>query len=209
MSGEQMERSQQQGPEAAVGRDGEQQWSGETAQGGSPGSGSTAGSAGSQPNSVERAVGVAREQAGEAADAFRRGEFMQQAAVDPDASGDDRLIALLSYITQIVVPVFMPVIVLLSESSKRRPFQRYHAVQSLALTVTFMGLGIAALIGTAVIQIIPIIGQIVAFLVACLTPIAVLMTWIALLYYGFQAYQGKRFAVPGLTSMLRDQGWLP
>ena len=31
------------------------------------------------------------------------------------------------------------IIVLLSESSKKRPFQRYHAVQSLALVVVFLG----------------------------------------------------------------------
>jgi hypothetical protein len=34
------------------------------------------------------------------------------------------------------------------------------------------------------------------------------MAWFALVYYGYQAYQGKRFAIPGLTSFLRDQGWV-
>ena len=71
----------------------------------------------------------------EAADAFRRGEIMQNSEIDVLADSDDRLIALLSYATQIVIPVIMPIIVLLSESSKKRPFQRYHAVQSLAFVV--------------------------------------------------------------------------
>jgi uncharacterized membrane protein len=160
------------------------------------------------PTPVERAAGMAREQASEAADALRRGEFMQDAGVDPAANNDDKLIALLAYATQIVIPVVMPVIVLLSESSKKRPFQRYHAVQSLALMLLFVAIGVAVSIGTAVFQIVPLIGQLLGVLVLCLTPIAYLMAVVALLYYGYQAYQGKRFAIPGLTSFLRDQGWV-
>lgn len=157
---------------------------------------------------VERAANKAREQAQQAAQALRQGEFMQGAAVDPMADRDDRLIAMLSYATQIVIPVIMPAIVLLSESSKNRPFQRYHAVQSLALAVVFMAAGAAVGLGTLVLQLIPLIGWVVGLLVLCLSPIAYLMAVVALLYYGYQAYQGKRFAIPGLTSFLRDQGWL-
>ena len=160
---------------------------------------------------AERLVGVAREQAAQAADAIRRGEFMRDPMVDPDASSDDRLIALLSYATQIIIPVVMPAIVLLSESSKQRPFQRYHAVQSLALMVVFMGFGAATIFGTAFLSIIPIIGwvfRILGVLLLCLAPIALIMGVMALGFYGYQAYQGKRFAIPGLTSFLYDQGWL-
>ena len=157
---------------------------------------------------IEQAVETARGQANVAADALRRGEFMQDAAVDAGASSDDRLIALLAYVTQIFVPLIMPLIILLSESSKKRPFQRYHAVQSLALSVLFMALGVAAVIGIAIVQIVPVVGFIVGLLMLCLTPVAYLMAVIALLYYGYQAYQGKRFAIPGLTGFLRDQGWL-
>jgi uncharacterized membrane protein len=157
---------------------------------------------------MQRTTQAAREQAGAAADAFRRGEFMQDAAVDGAANSDDRLIALLSYVTQVFIPVIMPIIVLLSESSKQRPFQRYHAVQSLALTLLFVLIAVAAGIGAMIIQIIPVVGQLVALLLFCLSPIAYLMAVIAMFYYGYQAYQGKRFAIPGLTTFLRDQGWL-
>ncbi len=160
------------------------------------------------PSPVERAAGAAREQAGEAADALRHGELMRDVAVDPNASGDDRLIALLCYGTQVLIPAVMPIIVLLSASGKQRPFQRYHAVQSLALTVVFVGLTIAALIGTGIIQIVPLIGGLVGLVMLCLGPIAYLMAVAALVYYGYQAYQGKRFAIPGLTSFLQDQNWL-
>lgn len=160
------------------------------------------------PTPAERAAQRAREQAGQAAEALRHGEFMHDAAVDPEANRDDKLIALLSYITQILIPLILPVIVLLSESSKKRSFQRYHAVQSLALSLTFFALGAALGIGTAIIQVIPLVGQLVGLLMICLMPILWFMAVIALLYYGYQAYQGKRFAIPGLTSILRDQGWL-
>lgn len=176
---------------------------GESAETGSPGN-----NTGNGPTPMGRMAESAREQAGAAADALRRGEFMHDATMDAEASRDDKLIALLSYVTQIVIPLIMPVIVLLSESSKKRPFQRYHAVQSLSLTLLFIAIAAAATIGTGIIQVIPLIGQLVGVLMLCLTPIAWFMAVIALLYYGYQAYQGKRFSIPGLTSMLRDQGWV-
>lgn len=157
---------------------------------------------------IEQAVDTARDQAGMAAEAIRRGEFIRDAAIDPNASSDDRLIALLSYVSQVFVPIVMPVIVLLSESSKKRAFQRYHAVQSLALTLTFMIIGLAAMIGIVVIQIVPFIGLFIGLAVLCLTPVAFVMYFIAMVYYGYQAYQGKRFSIPGLTNFLHDQGWL-
>lgn len=162
----------------------------------------------SEPTAAERAAEKAREGANVAANALRRGEFMHDAAVDPEADRDDKLIAMLSYVTQIVIPFVMPVIILLSESSKKRPFQRYHAVQSLALAVVFIAFAAAVGIGTAILQVIPLVGILVGFIVVCLSPIAFFMAAIALIYYGAQAYQGKRFGVPGLTSFLQDQGWL-
>ncbi len=160
------------------------------------------------PSPVERTAQSARNQANAAADAFRRGEFMRDATVDTAANSDDRLIALLSYATQVLIPFVMPALVLLSESSKKRPFQRFHAVQSLALTVVLIVLGLFVAVGTAIVSIIPVIGWLAALIVGCLSPIAVLMAWFAMVYYGYQAYQGKRFAIPGLTSFLKDQGWI-
>ena len=157
---------------------------------------------------IEQAADLARAQATAAADAFRRGEFMHDAAQDPGANGDDRLIALLTYATQAFIPFIMPILVLLSESSKLRPFQRFHAVQSLALTCIVVATGVLVSISTAVVQIIPPLGMVVGIAVFCMTPIVYLMYLVALFYYGYQAYQGKRFAIPGLTSFLRDQGWL-
>lgn len=163
---------------------------------------------GSERTPIEQMAETARATATQAAESFRRGEFLNNATSDPEANADDRLIALLAYATQIVIPLIMPVIVLLSESSKLRPFQRYHAVQSLALTCVFIALSVLVGIGTAILQVIPLVGLLIGLVVLCMTPIAYFMYVIALLYYGYQAYQGKRFAIPGLTAFLRDQGWI-
>ncbi len=71
----------------------------------------------------------------------------------------------------------------------------------------FVGLGIAVVVGTGILQIVPVIGWLIGVAMVCLTPIGYLMAVVALLYYGYQAYQGKRFSIP-VTSFLRDQGWL-
>ena len=161
-----------------------------------------------EPTPAEQFADSARAQAGAAAGALRRGEFMHDSAVDPTADHDDRLIALLCYVTQVLIPLIMPVIVLLSASSKKRPFQRFHAVQSLALSLTFILFGLLMGIGSTIMALVPVIGWLVVSVVFCLSPLLALMGFLALAYYGYQAYQGKRFAIPGLTSFLQDQNWI-
>ena len=160
------------------------------------------------PTPAEQFADSARTQAGAAAGALRRGEFMHDTAVDPSADNDDRLIALLCYVTQVLIPLVMPVIVLLSASSKKRPFQRFHAIQSLALSLTFILFGLLMGIGSTIMTFVPVIGWLVVIVVFCLSPLLALMAFLALAYYGYQAYQGKRFAIPGLTSFLQDQNWI-
>ena len=161
-----------------------------------------------EPTAAERIASGAYQHGAQAADALRRGELAQYSTVDPLADSDDRLIALLSYVTQIVIPVIMPAIVLVSESNSKRPFQRYHAVQSLAFTLTLFGLGVATFIVSTIIGYIPLVGFLVILMAICLTGIGYVGAVIAMLYYGFQAYAGKRFGIPGLTTLLQDQGWL-
>lgn len=151
----------------------------------------------------DRVVDEAREQVTKAADAFSRGDFIQEAAVDPAASSDDRLVAALCYF----VPGLISALVIFSDSSKR-PFQRYHAVQSLGLAAAMIAISLAYTVISAIAWAVPIIGWLVGFVLLCVSPVAFLMAVIAYLYYGYQAYLGKRFSIPGLTSYLRDQGWL-
>jgi len=155
-------------------------------------------------NNYQRFADSAGKQMEEAADAIRRGEFVRDAVVDPAADSDDRLVGLLNY----VVPVLLPAIVLMSESSEKRPFQRFHAVQSLGLSAAMILVGIAVGIVSMVLGVIPVINIIAAVALFCLTPILFLMAIVAVIYYGVQAYQGKRFTIPGVTNFLINQGWL-
>ena len=155
-------------------------------------------------SNYQRFAETAGQQMNDAADAIRRGEFITDSVVDASADSDDKLVALLCYI----VPVLLPVIVMLSESSQKRPFQRYHAVQSLGLSGFMVVLGVVLSIATGILQIVPVVGMIVGALMFCLSPILFLMAVVAAFYYGFQAYHGKRFAIPVVTNFLVNQGWL-
>ena len=55
---------------------------------------------------------------------------------DPAATNDDRVMAALAYASQLINPIglVLPIIILVSETSKQRPFQRYHAIQSLGVS---------------------------------------------------------------------------
>ncbi len=73
-----------------------------------------------------------------------------------DVTQDDKLMALLSYI----FPVIVPLIVLLTDSRKNRPVQRLHAVQSLTMSVISFITGLI-LIGLCLGPIIYIYGIVV------------------------------------------------
>jgi uncharacterized membrane protein len=100
---------------------------------------------------------------------------------DTSITDDDKLWSMLSYILSPIVPI----IVLLMEDKKSRPFLKYHAIQALAWGVIEIILGILVV-------------------TSCL----VLVTFIAAIYWGIQAYKGEYVTIPVLTDFLRKQGWL-
>jgi uncharacterized membrane protein len=122
---------------------------------------------------------------------------------DPDATNDDRVMAALAYISQLIFPLgfVLPVILLISETSKKRPFQRYHAVQSLALGIIIWVLGLIYLMSWATL------GWILLLCLCLLLPVGIAL-WLLPLYYAMLAYNGKRFRIRGLTQFLEDQRWL-
>ncbi len=93
-----------------------------------------------------------------------------------EISKDDKLWALLGYI----IPIF-PIIVLVSEDKKNRPFLRYHAVVSLALAVVWFVLSFLC------------IGS---------------LLWFYSIYLGVKAYQGEKTEVPVISDFCRKQGWI-
>ncbi len=102
-----------------------------------------------------------------------------------EPNDDDKLWGLLSWIFTPLVPI----IVLLLEDKKSRPFIKHHAVQALAFGV--VGYGLSAVLS--------------AVLVGCFVGLAALGYQI---YMGVQAYNGKLANIPLLTDFCKGQGWI-
>jgi len=148
---------------------------------------------------AEEAAGAIGEEV-EAVSEKLQAVVIEEVEVDTEASDDDRLMALLAYASQLIIPFIVPIILLISETSKKRPFQRYHAVHSLAVSVVAW-----------ILQ--AVLGIMVAMLSwTCICPVllglVMLIIWLMPLYYGILAFQGKRFRIPALSQFLEDQGWL-
>jgi len=101
-----------------------------------------------------------------------------------EITSNDKLMAALSYPIGIVA-----IVILLVEDMKSRPFQKYHAVQALAVNVVLIVLSVV--LGWTVI-------------LACVP----LLLWLVTFYWAYLAYQGQYFDIPGLTPFLKSQGWL-
>ena len=111
----------------------------------------------------------------------------------------DKLMGALAYIIGLIVPL----IILLTES-KNRAYQRYHAIQSLGLSAAIFVASILFCIVGVVIQIIPVLGQIIG----CLMTFVYLIPLVVMVYYAYKAYQGEYFVIPMLTDFLKKQKWL-
>lgn len=101
-----------------------------------------------------------------------------------DINDQDKLMSALSYPIGIIA-----VVILLVDSMKTRPFQKYHAVQALAVNIVLLVLSIV--LGWTVI-------------LACVP----FLLWFVTFYWAYKAYQGEYFVIPGLTDFLKGQGWL-
>ncbi len=124
-----------------------------------------------------------------------------QAPHPPALTDNERLLAGLSYLSQLVVPAVMPVILMLTDEAKKSDFVRFHAIHGLALFVATVIYELAAVIVSAIIGAI-------APVLACLTWILFVAPVAVLIYYGVRAFQGRRDDIPWLTKFLRDNNWL-
>ncbi len=109
---------------------------------------------------------------------------MSQANVSTDATSDDKLWVLLAYILTPIVPI----IILLMQDKKDRPFIKAHNFQALAVGVINVVLSI--LLGWT--------------LVGLCVPLAL---WVACIYWGIQGYSGKYVNIPVITNFVKNQGW--
>jgi len=161
---------------------------------------------------AETAEEAGEEKAEDAAETFEEkleqvvseaGNFMARNITDDvDADDNDKLWSLAAYISQMIVPVIVPVIMLLIEPNKNRPFQKYHAAQSLGFLVATFVYEILAGIVFSVLTAITLGCLALVLWVLFLLPI------IPAIYYAYLAYQGKRFEIPYLTKFMGEQGWL-
>ena len=102
-----------------------------------------------------------------------------------DITDQDKLMAALAWI-------FWPVavVILLVDSMKIRPFQKYHAVNSLAFSVAFF-------------IFITVISTVTFGVGVCLVVLGFVV-----FYWAFLAYKGEWVEVPWLTDFIKGQGWV-
>ena len=101
-----------------------------------------------------------------------------------ESTSDDRLWALLAYLFTPIIPI----VILLMDDKKDRPFIKAHNMQALVF-------GVVALVINIVLSFI-IIG-------ICTS----LATLVIVIYYGVKAYKGEYFEIPVITNFINKQGW--
>jgi uncharacterized membrane protein len=101
-----------------------------------------------------------------------------------EVTSDDRLWALLAYVLSPLVPV----IILLMEDKKNRPYIKAHNVQALVM-------------GLVVFVLTVLIGWTV--FLACVP----FLLWLVMVFWGVQAYQGKFVTIPVVSDWVKKQGW--
>ena len=101
-----------------------------------------------------------------------------------EITSDDKLWALLAYILAPIVPI----IILLMEDKKNRPFLKAHNIQALAWWIVYA-----------------VIGGILSFIfIGCLI---YLVGIIFAIVWGVKAYQGNYVTIPVITNFVKNQGW--
>ena len=101
---------------------------------------------------------------------------MTNDSIPTEVSSDDRLWAALAYVFSPLVPI----ILLLWEDKKDRPYIRANNVQALIL-------GVISILTSAF----------------CIG----ILVWFYQLFLAYKAYQGEEVVVPVITDLVRNQGW--
>jgi uncharacterized membrane protein len=103
-----------------------------------------------------------------------------------EINDNDKLMAALSYPVPIVA-----IVILLSETNKQRPFQKFHAVQALAFWV-----------------VLTVIGIVVSIITLGIGAICFPILWLVSLWPAYESYQAKYLELPVITDFIRKQGWV-
>ncbi len=101
-----------------------------------------------------------------------------------EITSDDKLWVLLTYLLTPIIPV----VILLMEEKKNRPFIRAHNAQALILGI--INVVIAVVLGWLVIPL-------------CINLAVVIYQ----VYLGIKGYQGEYITIPVITDFVKKQGW--
>jgi uncharacterized membrane protein len=108
----------------------------------------------------------------------------EEKVINPNITSDDKLWALLSYLLSPIVPI----IVLLMEDKKNRPWLKLHAVQALIFTLI-----VGVLTSVLAIVLIGFVIGIAGFVFSII--------------WGIKAYNGEEVKIPVITDFVKKQGW--
>lgn len=83
---------------------------------------------------------------------------------------------------------------------KERPFVRFHAMQSIVLSVAWVVAWIVLAVVGAILGVVPVLGWIIGTLLSLAVAVLGLVLW---LYLMFQAFQGNEWEIPYLGPQAR------
>ena len=107
-----------------------------------------------------------------------------QVTQDPNVSDDDKLWTALAFVFTPLVPI----IILLMDDKKERPFIKFHNMPALLFGVAWYL--VSTILSFAVIGL-------------CMLPVGIILQ----LYWAYKAYQGEYVTIPLLTDFAQKQGW--
>ena len=103
-----------------------------------------------------------------------------------DVTSDDKLWAALAYVFSPIVPI----IILLMEDKKNRPFIKAHNAQAL----------VAGIVLDVILMILTT--------VTCGIGAILFVLWFVMLYWAYKAYQGEYVTIPVITDFCKKQNWM-
>jgi len=103
-----------------------------------------------------------------------------------EVTSDDKLWAFLAYVFTPLVPI----IIMLMEDKKNRPFLKAHNAQALVW-------GLINVVG----------GTILSSVLFFCFGLPSILIWAVGVYWGWQAYQGQEVTIPFITDFVKGQGW--
>ncbi len=117
------------------------------------------------------------------------------------ATENERLLASLGYISQLLLPLLMPILLVTSRATKQSGFVRHHATQAIALV------GVGVLYDLLVVLVLLLMRSrllLMALGAALLVMLPVAIT----LWYAIHALRGRWIEIPLVTNLLKDLGLL-